>query len=93
MYTDAQRLPDHCSAPATALTGAARVNLDIRSTSIFRFVARIGGELSPRRICNTFRQTVVFEHPCDAQVLENDTTETVDRLEPAASRLIFNLCG
>src|SRR5690606_13233543 len=80
MHTDAQRLLDHRSAPATVLRCSAWVNLDIPSTSFFRFVARIGGELSPRRIRNTFRQTVLFEHPYDAQVLENDHAETLDQL-------------
>ena len=78
MHTDAQGFLDHCSAPATALRRAARINLDIRPTSIFRFVVRIGGELIPRRIRYAFRQTVVFEHPCDAQVLENDNAEAID---------------
>lgn len=79
MYTDAQRLLDHRSAPATALTGAAWVNLDIRPTSIFRFVARIGGELIPRCISNAFRQTVVLDHPCDAQILKDNQAKTVDQ--------------
>ena len=36
MHTDAQRLLDHRSAPATTLRRAAWINLDIRPTSICR---------------------------------------------------------
>src|SRR3712207_5832350 len=77
MHTDAQRLLDYRSAPATALTCAAWVNLDIRPTSFFRFVARIARELPPRCIRNAFRQTVVLDHPSDAQVLKDYHAETV----------------
>src|SRR4029453_7066825 len=80
MYTDAQSLFDHRSAPTTALRCFAWINLDIRPTSIFRFVARIGRQLSPRCICNAFRQAVVLDHPCDAQVLEHDNAKAIDQL-------------
>src|SRR5206468_1744410 len=80
MHTDTQGFLNHCSAPATALACAAWINLDIRPTSIFRFVARIGGELIPCSIRDAFRQAVVFDHPCDAQVLKHDCAETVHQL-------------
>jgi len=62
------------------LASAARINLDIRRTSFFRFVLRITCELIPRRICDAFRHRVVPDHPGDAQVLKYDYAETVDQL-------------
>jgi hypothetical protein len=93
MHADTQRLLDHRSAPATALRCAAWVNLDIRSTSIFRFVARIGGELLPGGVSNAFRQEVIFQHPCDAQVLENDHAETIDQLPAFLMREVLTPVG
>lgn len=80
MHTDPQRLLDHRSALATALTDAAWVNLDIRSISIFRFIARIARKLIPRRICNAFRQAMVSQHPCDTHVLKHNHAEAIDQL-------------
>lgn len=80
MHTNAQRLLNHRSAPATALRCSAWINLDIRPTSISRFVARIGSELIPCCIRDAFRQTVVFEHSCDAQILKHDDAKTINQL-------------
>src|SRR5262245_30075431 len=80
MHTVAQGFLDHRSTAATALRCSAWVNLDIHSTSIFHFVARIGGELSPRCIRNAFRHAVVPDHPRDAQVLKHDNAEAIDQL-------------
>jgi hypothetical protein len=44
MHPHGQIFFHHCDTTATALRGSAWVNLDIRATSFFRFVARIGGE-------------------------------------------------
>lgn len=79
MHTDAQSFLNHGSTAATTLRRTAWIDLDIRSTSIFRFVARIGGELIPCGIRNAFRQTVIFEQPCDTQVLEHNHAEAVDQ--------------
>jgi hypothetical protein len=80
MYTVAQGFLDHRPTAATALRCSAWVNLDIHPTSIFRIVARIGGQLSPHCIRNAFRQAVIFDHRCDSQVLEHDNAEAIDQL-------------
>ncbi len=68
MHPHGQIFLDHRHTTATALRRAAWVNLDRRATRLFRFVARRGSELIPRSIRNTFRQTVIFQHPRDVQL-------------------------
>jgi hypothetical protein len=69
----------HTLTAATALARTAWVNFDIRSTGTCSLVARIGGELVPGSIRNAFRQRVVADHPCDAQVFEHDDAKLVDQ--------------
>src|SRR6266516_2936180 len=45
--------------------------------SLFRFARRDEYELIPRRICNAFRQTVVFEHSTCTYVLKGKDAETI----------------
>jgi hypothetical protein len=66
MHPHGQIFFHHRHTTATALRRAAWVNLDRRD--LFRFVARRGSELIPRSIRNTFRQTVIFQHPRDVQL-------------------------
>ena len=80
MNTHGQILLDHRHTTATALRSYAWVNLNIRATSLFRFVARIGGELVPRGIGNAFRQAMIFDHPRDVQVLKDNDTKPIDQV-------------
>ncbi len=79
MHTDAQIFPHQLPAPATALAGVARINQYDTPASLFRFARRDEYELIPRRICNAFRQTVVFEHSTCTYVLKGKDAETIDQ--------------
>jgi hypothetical protein len=85
MHANAQRLLNHLPATRTALAGVARVNRYHLTASLFRFARQGQYKLTPRRVSNRLRKTVVFEHVRDAQVFDGDHPEAVNQL---AGRLV-----
>ena len=77
MNTHGQILLDHRHTTATALRGAARVNLNTHATSFFRFVAGVRYQLVPRGIGNAFRQAMILDHACDRQVFKHNRAERI----------------
>jgi len=72
MHTDAQRPLHYRPAATTLLARAPRVNQHHPPTDTFRLVGGGLDELSPGRVRNRLRKTVVLDHPRDAQILEYD---------------------
>ena len=85
MHAHGQSFRNHGRTGATALRGAARINLDTHRTGTFRLVLCVADQLVPRCIRNAFRQTAVLDHPGDAQVFKHDCAE---RGNQAAAQLV-----
>jgi hypothetical protein len=75
MHTHGQCFLNHDATGRTALRRATRINLHTRTTSIFRFVGRVGDQLIPCGIRNAFRQAVIHDHPRNTQVLKDNQPE------------------
>ena len=72
MHAHRQIVCDHGATGRAALRRPAWINLTTYSTSLSHFVLRVGDELIPVSIRKAFCQTVVLDHPGDAQVLKDD---------------------
>ncbi len=65
-------------APATILRRVGRVHFEERSASFFRFAREVLKELRPRRVRNTFCQTMIVDHAVHVQVFHTDGPKSVD---------------
>src|SRR5688572_422279 len=80
MHTNAQIFLDHFTAAATPLTGVAGIDLPCTAPSIFSFVRSVFNKLTPSRIGDGLRQTVILEHSANVQIFKNDDSVFVDQL-------------
>jgi hypothetical protein len=76
--SDRQRHGLPMLAPATILRRVCRVDFEKRSASFFHFAGQVLKKLRPRRIRNTFCQTMIVNHLLDAQIFHTDSSEGVD---------------
>ncbi len=72
--------------PATILRRMGRVDFEERSASFFRFARKVLKELRPRRVRNTFCQTLIVDHPIHVQIFNTDGPERVDHLATVLMR-------
>ncbi len=93
MQTNGQVFLNYSMTLAAVLRCTTWINFNIRSTSLFRFVTRIVRKLVPRGIGNAFRQTVVADHPCDAQVLKDDNAKLIHQAAAEFMRKVFTPIG
>jgi hypothetical protein len=75
MDAGTQIFRNQLSTPRTAFAGVARVNLHHATTSFFRFAGHDVCKLMPRGVSNTFRKTVVTQHPAYIQIFKADRSE------------------
>ncbi len=72
MGTNAQALLNTFATVATGLCGGARIDSDHLMSSIFSFGFKDVEKRAPGGVHDAFRQAMVFDHPCDMQILNRN---------------------
>ena len=81
------------AASTARLTGVRRVDCDESTTGTFRLVRQIRAELRPRRVRDTFRETMVVDHPVHGQVFDCDHLKAVHQFPAVLMREVLAPVG
>src|SRR5688500_2841072 len=93
MNTKAQIFPVHFTTPATHLTGVTWIDLPCTWPSIFSFVRCELNKLTPGRIGDGFRKTMILEHSFDVELFKNDDSVLVHQFSTFLMGKISALVG